>query len=89
MYGVDESFFDFFCCSIFFLGDVYGKDSSHKVVLHIDNNDSKSMNIILNNAANIEAYFKSKGQEVKIEIVAYGPGVIMMHAGKSPVKKPI
>ena len=63
------------------------KDGVHRVVLHLDDNDPKRMNLVLNNAANIDAHYKSKGEDVKIEIVAYGPGLIMLHAKKSPVKK--
>jgi hypothetical protein len=65
------------------------KDGIHRVVLHVDDNDAKRMNMALNNAANVDKYYKSKGQEVIIEIVAYGPGLIMLHAKKSPVKKRI
>jgi len=65
------------------------KDGIHRVVLHLDDNDPKRMNLVLNNAANIDAYYKAKGEEVEIEIVAYGPGLMMLHADKSPVKKRI
>lgn len=63
------------------------KDGVHRIVLHLDDNDPKRMNLVLNNAANIDAHYKAKGEEVKIEIVAYGPGLMMLHAKKSPVKK--
>jgi|TARA_B100001964_G_scaffold176653_1_gene194630 hypothetical protein len=55
----------------------------------LDDNDPKRLNLVLNNAANIDAHYKTKGGEVQIEIVAYGPGLTMLHAGKSPVKKRI
>ena len=29
----------------------------------------------------------AKGEDVSVEIVAYGPGLMMLHAKKSPVKK--
>lgn len=57
----------------------------HKLVLQVDDNDPKRMNLVLNNAANIDAYYKNKGEEVTIDIVAYGPGLKML-LGKSPVK---
>ena len=63
------------------------KDKVHQVVIHVDDNDPKRMNMVLNNAANVDAYYKAKGEEVNIEIVTYGPGLIMLHAKKSPVKK--
>lgn len=59
----------------------------HKVVLHIDDNDPKRMNLVLNNASNINKYYQDKGEEAEIEIVAYGPGLVMLLAAKSPVKE--
>ncbi len=61
----------------------------HNIVIHVDDNDPAKMNIALNNAANVDAYYKEKGEEVKIEIVAYGPGLMMLVAGKSPVEERI
>jgi hypothetical protein len=61
----------------------------HRVVIHVDDNDPKRMNMALNNAANVDAYYKSKAQDVVIEVVTYGPGLMMLHAAKSPVKKRI
>ncbi len=43
----------------------------------------------LNNALNVYKYYKAKGQDVAIEIVAYGPGLTMLIAGKSTVKERI
>ena len=65
---------------------VYAKEASHKVAIHIDENDAARMNMALNNAANIDKYYQSKGQKVDIEIVAYGPGLMMYSEEKSPVK---
>jgi hypothetical protein len=58
----------------------------HKVVIHVDDNDPARMNLALNNAANVDAYYKEKAEEVVIEIVAYGPGLHMLRADTSPVK---
>lgn len=57
----------------------------HKVVIHLDESDAKRMNLVLNNASNINKYYADKGEEAKIEIVAYGPGLMMYVKGKSPV----
>ena len=65
------------------------KDGTHRVVIHVDDNDPKRMNMALNNAANVDAYYKAKAESVTIEVVTYGPGLIMLHAAKSPVKKRI
>lgn len=58
----------------------------HRVVLHLDDNDPKRMNMVLNNASNINKYYQDKGEEAQIEIVTYGPGLMMLHQKKSPVK---
>lgn len=58
----------------------------HKIVIHVDENDAARMNMALNNASNIDAYYKEKGEEVTIELVTYGPGLVMLIDGKSPVQ---
>ena len=65
------------------------KDGTHRVVIHVDDNDPKRTNMALNNAANVDAYYKAKAENVMIEVVTYGPGLMMLHAAKSPVKKRI
>jgi len=57
----------------------------HKLAIHVDENDPAVMNMALNNAQNVKALYAAKGEEVAIEIVAYGPGLNMYVAG-SPVK---
>ncbi|TCD16116.1 hypothetical protein [Oricola cellulosilytica] len=57
----------------------------HKLALHVDQNDPAVMNLALNNAQNVKAYYDAKGEEVMIEIVAYGPG-LKMYTEDSPVK---
>ena len=58
----------------------------HRVVIHVDDNDKNRMNMALNNASNVTKYYAGKGQTVKIDIVAYGPGLHMLRADTSPVK---
>jgi uncharacterized protein len=67
----------------------FAGSATHKVAIHVDENDAKRMNMALNNAANIDKYYQSKGEEVQIEIVAYGPGLMMYSEEKSPVKSRI
>lgn len=57
----------------------------HRVAFHIDENDPALMNLVLNNAQNVSQYYASIGDEVEIEIVAYGPG-LTMYLPDSPVK---
>lgn len=65
---------------------VNAADKEHKVSFHIDENDAGRMNLVLNNAQNVNNYYSEKGEKVQIEIVAYGPGLEMLVADKSPVK---
>jgi len=57
----------------------------HYVAIHVDENDPQVMNMALNNAQNVSNYYASVGDEVVIELVAYGPGLNMFIPGKSPV----
>lgn len=57
----------------------------HRVVIHVDEADPARQNLVLNNASNVNKYYLDKGEEVEIEIVAYGPGLTMLVPGKSPV----
>jgi len=63
------------------------KDAIHKIVLQISSNDKATMNLVLNNASNMNKYYLDKGEEAIIEIVAYGPGLTMLRGDKSPVAK--
>jgi len=58
---------------------------THKVAIHVDENDPKRMNLALNNVANVNKYYESVGETVEIELVAYGPGLHMFRADTSPV----
>lgn len=49
----------------------------HKLVIQLSENDPKKINMVLNNAANV---IKAFGMgNVEVEIVAYGPGLKMVH----------
>ena len=67
----------------------FAEGKTHYIVFHVDQNDPKVMNITLNNVQNVRKYYESKGDKVVIEIVAYGPGLVMYVPGKSPVEKRI
>lgn len=60
--------------------------SPHRLAVHVDQNDPQVMNLALNNIANVNKYYKDKGEEVTIELVTYGPGLNMLIPGKSPVE---
>ncbi len=58
---------------------------THRVAVHVDQNDKAVMNMALNNVENITKFYEAKGDKVVIEVVAYGPGLNMFIPGKSPV----
>ena len=58
----------------------------HRVAFQVDQNDPAVMNLTLNNASNLMEYYHEKGEQVQIEIVAYGPGLNMFREDTSPVK---
>lgn len=58
---------------------------THYLAIHVDENDPQVMNLALNNAQNVVNYYQAQGDEVMIEMVAYGPGLNMFVDGKSPV----
>jgi uncharacterized protein len=58
----------------------------HRIAIQVDQNDPAVMNLALNNAENIIKYYRDKGEDVDVEIVAYGPGLNMLRDDTSPVK---
>ena len=71
---------------IFLSTSAFAEGKTHKVAIHVDQNDKKVMNMALNNVQNVSKYYKSKGDKVIVEVVAYGPGLHMFRADTSPVK---
>jgi intracellular sulfur oxidation DsrE/DsrF family protein len=58
---------------------------THRVALQVDQNDPAIMTMVLNNATNVIEYYRGKGEDVDVEVVAYGPGMHMLRADTSPV----
>ena len=59
---------------------------SHKVAIHVSDADPARLEIVLNNVRNIKQFYEAKGEAVTIEVVTYGPGLVMLRADTSPVK---
>jgi intracellular sulfur oxidation DsrE/DsrF family protein len=59
---------------------------SHRLLIQVDQNDPAVMNLALNNATNVIEYYRSKGEEVAVDVVTYGPGLHMLRADTSPVQ---
>lgn len=63
----------------------FAEGQTHYLAIHVDEGDAQVMNMALNNAQNVRSYYADQGDNVVIEIVAYGPGLTMFVDGKSPV----
>jgi intracellular sulfur oxidation DsrE/DsrF family protein len=61
----------------------------HRLLIQVDQNDPAVMNLALNNATNVIEYYRAKGQDVHVDVVAYGPGLNMLRADTSPVQERI
>lgn len=59
----------------------------HRLAIQITENNADKFNLVLNNASNVSQEYNSRGEEVEIEIIAYGPGLTMLRADTSPVKE--
>lgn len=64
---------------------VWAEGETHYVAVHVNQNDPKVMNMALNNVQNLTNFYQSKGDDVVVEVVTYGPGLHMLLDGKSPV----
>jgi uncharacterized protein len=64
----------------------FSGDAKHRLAIHVDQNDPQVMNLALNNATNVIEYYRSKNEDVDVDIVTYGPGLHMLRADTSPVK---
>jgi uncharacterized protein len=58
----------------------------HHLILQVNTNDPAAMNLALNNAVNVTQYYKETGENVKVEVVTFGPGLHMLRDDTSPVK---
>jgi intracellular sulfur oxidation DsrE/DsrF family protein len=59
--------------------------TTHRLVIQVDQNDAAVMNLALNNATNVLDYYRKKGENADVEIVAFGPGLNMLRADTTPV----
>jgi intracellular sulfur oxidation DsrE/DsrF family protein len=58
----------------------------HRLILQVNSNEPAMMNLALNNATNVAQYYKDRGENVKIDVVTFGPGLHMLRDDTSPVK---
>ena len=48
-------------------------EKKHRLAIHVDQSDIAQMNLALGNASNVFEHYKSRGEDVEIEIVTYAP----------------
>lgn len=58
----------------------------HRLVLHVDDNDAARMNLAISNLTNVHDFYTKRGEAIRIEVVAYGPGLHMFREDTSPVR---
>ena len=63
-----------------------GDKKTHKLAIHVDQNDVDVMKLALNNTRNANELYKAKGEELAVEIVCYSQGLHMLRDDTSPVK---
>jgi len=66
-----------------------GEKKTHKMVVHVDQNDPAVMRLALNNSRNAHELFTVHGDEFEVEIVCYSQGLHMLRDDTSPVKDEI
>ncbi|UPK35732.1 hypothetical protein IVB18_48730 [Bradyrhizobium sp. 186] len=59
---------------------------THRLILQVNTHDPAAMNLALNNATNVTEHYRELGEEVKIEVITFGPGLHMLRDDTSPVK---
>lgn len=63
--------------------------NTHRLAIHVDQNDPAVMKLALNNARNAHELYGSRGETLAVEIVAYSQGLHMFRDDTSPVKDEI
>jgi len=58
----------------------------HRISIQVDQNDVDVMNLALNNAKNVIEHYREAGEDVTVEVVAFGPGLHMLRDDTSTVK---
>ncbi len=66
-----------------------GDKKTHKLAIHVDQNDADVMKLALGNTRNAHELYKARGEELAVEIVCYSQGLHMLRDDTSPVKNEI
>lgn len=63
----------------------WAEGQTHYVAVQVNTDDRQTQNMALNNVRNVISYYEEQGDEVVVEVVAYGPGLHMFRTDTSPV----
>jgi len=66
-----------------------GEKKTHKLAVHVDQNDPAVMRLALANSRNAHELFSARGDDLEVEIVCYSQGLHMLRDDTSPVKDEI
>jgi uncharacterized protein len=58
----------------------------HRLLIQVDQNDPALMTLALNNATNLIDYYRAKHEDISVDVVAYGPGLMMLRADTSTMQ---
>jgi intracellular sulfur oxidation DsrE/DsrF family protein len=72
--------------SIGFVTLAFAEGKPHHIAIQVDQDDPLVMNQALNNATNVIEYYRTRNEDVEVDIVTYGPGLHMLRADTSPVQ---
>lgn len=79
----------FLAAMVMTITPVLAEGKQRKLVIHVDENNPDKMNLALNIAEQSTKEWKRRGDSLRIEIVAHGPGLHMLRSDTSPVKRRI
>lgn len=79
------------CLASLFAGAAMARASddlprTHHLIIQVTADDPAAMRLALDNAANVDRHYSELGEDVDIEIIAYGAGLNMLRDDTSPVK---
>ena len=59
---------------------------THRIAIQVDQNDPQVINMVLSNATHVIDYYRTRNEDVDMEIVVYGPALQMLRADTSTVQ---
>jgi intracellular sulfur oxidation DsrE/DsrF family protein len=67
----------------------FAEGQQHRLVIHVSSNSEQKMTAALNIIEATQRLYREQGDTLVVEVVTNGPGLNMLRADRSPVKKRI